>query len=138
MVTLAEMTPYREEDSGPFYRAHFLGERQSGGPIPVYAGKEIMGGRGFGSVLSGLMRSAAPLLKRGAGALLNRGLAIGRDAASDILAGKNVGQALKRSAQSQADDIFGDVLGALQPDEVKAKRSRPKKRRKTTKRKTLL
>ena len=132
------MTPYREEDSAPFYRAHFLGDKQSGGGIPVYAGKEIMGGRGFGSVLSGLMRSAAPLLKRGAGALLNRGIAIGRDAASDILAGKNVGQSLKRSAQNQADDIFGDVLGALQPDEVKAARPRPAKRRRKAKRKTLL
>jgi hypothetical protein len=131
------MTPYRESDSDAFYRHHF---REQTGGFPVFIGKEVMGGRGFGSVLSGLMRSAAPLLKRGAVALGKRALATGATVARDILRGENVGQSIKRGAKRQAADLVDDVLFAMKPDAAKRARvTKPKRPRRTKRpRKTVL
>ena len=132
------MIPYRESDSAPFYANHF--SEQTGG-FDVFVGKEVMGGRGFGSVLSGLMRSAAPLLKRGAAALGKRALTTGIGVANDFVRGDNVLRSLKRRAKAEAGDLFGDVLHAIKPDNMKGSRAAPRrspKRRKRTPRKTVL
>ena len=46
--------------------------------------------RGFGSLFSGLLRTVAPLIKRGAVALGKRALTTGAQIAGDVVAGKNV------------------------------------------------
>ena len=41
--------------------------RQVGGALPYFTGARVQRGHGFGSLFSGLLRSVAPLIKRGAG-----------------------------------------------------------------------
>ena len=43
--------------------------RQVGGALPYFTGARVQKGHGFGSLFSGLLRSVAPLIKRGALAL---------------------------------------------------------------------
>ena len=114
--------PYRESDSSDYYVEYFKNQR---GGMPVFSGRTVMGGSGIGSVLSGILRSATPLLKKGATALGKRALATGVRTASDVLRGANVKQALKRRTAQTANDLFGDVAHALLPDVSKTRRQRP-------------
>ena len=40
--------------------------RQVGGALPYFTGARVQRGHGFGSLFSGLLRTVAPLIKRGA------------------------------------------------------------------------
>ena len=40
--------------------------QQVGGALPYFAGARVQRGHGFGSLFAGLLRSVAPLIKRGA------------------------------------------------------------------------
>ena len=51
--------------------------RQVGGALPYFTGARVQRGHGFGSLFSGLLRTVAPLIKRGAVALGKRVLATG-------------------------------------------------------------
>ena len=51
--------------------------RQVGGALPYFTGARVQRGHGFGSLFSGLLRTVAPLIKRGAVALGKRALATG-------------------------------------------------------------
>ncbi len=108
--------PYRESDSSAYYVDYFRNQR---GGMPVFSGRTVMGGSGIGSVLSGLLRSATPLLKKGAVALGKRALTTGTRAASDVLRGANVKESLKRRSKQTVNDLFGDVAHALLPDASK-------------------
>src|SRR5207247_9685471 len=57
---------------------------QAGGSLPVFQGSRGQRGHGFGSVLSGLFRSAVPMLKR----IGKQALTTGAYIASDMLGGK--------------------------------------------------
>ena len=116
--------PYRESDSRAYYVDYFKNQR---GGMPVFSGRTVMGGSGIGSVLSGLLRSATPLLKKSAVALGKRALSTGARTASDVLRGANVKESLKRRSKATVADIIGDVQHALLPDATK--RSRVKKAR---------
>ena len=52
--------------------------QQVGGALPYFAGARVQRGHGFGSLFAGLLRSVAPLIKRGALALGNRALKTAR------------------------------------------------------------
>ena len=64
--------------------------RQVGGALPYFTGARVQRGHGFGSLFSGLLRSVAPLIRRGAVALGKRALTTGAQIASDVVAGQNV------------------------------------------------
>ena len=51
--------------------------RQVGGALPYFSGARVQRGHGFGSLFSGLLRSVAPLIRRGALALGKRALTTG-------------------------------------------------------------
>ena len=72
--------------------------RQVGGALPYFTGARVQRGPGFGSLFSGLLRSVAPLIRRGAVALGKRALSTGVQIAGDVVAGKNVKKAAKRRA----------------------------------------
>ena len=57
--------------------------QQVGGALPYFAGARVQRGHGFGSLFAGLLRSVAPLIKRGALALGNRALKTGAQIAGD-------------------------------------------------------
>ena len=74
-------------------------QKQVGRGLPVFIGGTSMRGRGLGSLLSGLVRSAVPLLKSGGKALLKEGAKTGTQLAQDVLSGQNLKSAAKRRAQ---------------------------------------
>ena len=77
-------TPYRPNPA--LYDAYYT--TQVGHGLPVYVGG--LRGRGLGSILGGLLRTAVPLLKRGGKALLKEGIRSGLGVAQDVLSGQNI------------------------------------------------
>ena len=61
------------------------------GSLPVFQGNRGQRGHGFGSVLSGLFRSAAPMLRR----IGKTALTTGAQIASDLLGGKSFSESAK-------------------------------------------
>ena len=107
---------------------------QAGGSLPVFQGSRGQRGHGFGSVLSGLFRSAVPMLKR----IGKHALTTGAHIASDMLGGKKFDESA-RARVRQGINSF------LLPDDVSEqtgsgrrrrgiKRKRAPKRHKSTKR----
>ena len=69
--------------------------RQVGGALPYCTGARVQKGHGFGSLFSGLLRSVAPLIKRGALALGKRALTTGAQIAGDVVDGQSIKKATK-------------------------------------------
>ena len=66
--------------------------RQAGGALPYFVGARYQPGHGLGSLFGGLLRSAMPVIKRGAVALGRGALKTGVRISDDVLSG----QSLKR------------------------------------------
>ena len=79
--------------------------QQVGGALPYFAGARVQRGHGFGSLFAGLLRSVAPLIKRGALALGNRALKTGAQIAGDVLSGENIRTAAKRRTNTAGRDF---------------------------------
>ena len=115
--------------------------RQVGGALPYFTGARVQRGHGFGSLFSGLLRSVAPLIKRGALALGKRALTTGAQIAGDVVAGQNVKKAAKRRATAAGRDLMQSLLATPPPPGKRMKRIKraaprrrvtPKKRRPRT------
>ena len=94
-------------------------------------------GHGFGSLFSGLLRTVAPLIKRGAVALGKRALATGAQIAGDVVAGKNVKKAAKRRATAAGRNLMQSLLNTPPPPGKRVKRIKrtaPRRRVTPTKR----
>ena len=83
--------------------------RQVGGALPYFTGARVQRGHGFGSLFSGLLRTVAPLIRRGAVALGKRVLTTGAQIAGDVVAGKNVKKAAKRRATAAGRNMLLDT-----------------------------
>ena len=107
-------------------------KKQVGHGLPVYVGG--MKGRGLGSVLSGLLRTAVPLLKKGGKALLKEGVRSGLGVAQDILSGKNIKSALKGRAKGGGKRLLNKAIGQFNapapPGEPAVRRIKKSVRRK--------
>lgn len=68
------------------YEDYYL--KQSGSGMPVFQGARMQRGHGFGSFLSGLFRSAWPLIQTGAKALGKQVLRTGLQIANDVAEGR--------------------------------------------------
>ena len=113
--------------------------QQVGGALPYFAGARVQRGHGFGSLL-GLLRTVAPLIKRGALALGNRALKTGTQIAGDVLSGENIRTAAKRRTKTAGRDLLQSLLATSSPPGKRVKRTAPKKRikrRTTTNRRQL-
>ena len=107
--------------------------RQVGGPLPYFTGARGQRGHGFGSMFSGLLRSVAPLIKRGTVALGKRALSTGAQIAGDVVAGQNVKKAAKRRAKAAGRDLMQSLLATQPPPGKRAKRiQRATRRRRVT------
>ena len=82
------------DDDAMNYNEYYA--QQVGGALPYFAGARVQRGHGFGSLIGGLLRTVAPLIKRGALALGNRALKTGTQIAGDVLSGENIRTAAKR------------------------------------------
>ena len=108
---------------------------QAGGSLPVFQGSRGQRGHGFRSVLSGLFKSAMPMLKR----IGKQALTTGAYIASDMLGGKK----FHESAQSRVrqginsflppDDDISEQTGSGRTRRA-VKRKRTTKQRKSVKR----
>ena len=63
---------------------------QSGSGLPVFVGSRGQRGHGLGSILSGLFRSALPMLRRGLATFGKHALKTGLEIANDVVAGDNI------------------------------------------------
>ena len=97
--------------------------RQVGGALPYFTGARVQTGHGFGSLFSGLLRSLAPLIRRGAVALGKRALTTGAQIASDVVAGQNVKNAANRRATAAGRDLMESLLNIPPPPGKRVKRS---------------
>ena len=71
--------------------------QQSGSGLPVFQGSRGQRGHGLGSMLSGLFRSAMPMLKRGLANFGKHALKTGLEIANDVADGSS----LKDSAKAR-------------------------------------
>src|SRR5207245_6026365 len=91
---------------------------QADGSLPVFQGSRGQRGHGFGSVLSGLFRSAVPMLKR----IGKQALTTGAYIASDMLGGKKFDESA-RSRVRQGINSF------LPPDDSSEQTGSGRRRR---------
>ena len=116
-----------------FYRS--ASKDQIGNGLPVYIGG--MRGNGLGNVLSGLFRTAIPLLKRGGKALLKEGARAGLGVAQDVISGQNIKSALKSRSKKAGKRILNNAIGQFQmsapPGQPAIKRKRRTKKVKQSK-----
>ena len=104
---------------------------QTGYGLPVFIGG--MRGRGLGSVLSGLFRSAIPLLKKSGKAILREGLSTGLRVAQDVASGKNLKSAVKRRAKGAGERLLKKAVRQFddtpRPPGIPVKRIQNRKRK---------
>ena len=96
--------------------------RQVGGALPYFTGARVQRGHGFGSLFSGLLRTVAPLIRRGAVALGKRALTTGAQIAGDVVAGKNIKKAVKRRATAAGRNLMQSLLNTPLPPGKRMKR----------------
>ena len=80
--------------------------RQAGGALLYFAGAPYQRGHGLGSLFGGLLRSAMPLIKRGAVALGKGALKTGVRIADDVLSGQSIKRAAKRRLKTMLRDLL--------------------------------
>ena len=97
------MRPTIIPDAKQFERYYLRG--QQGGSVAGFRGARIQKGYGIGNSFKSIARFAIPLVKRGAQAIGKRALGAVVDVGHDILAGKNVKQAVK----SHSVETFKDL-----------------------------
>ena len=102
--------------------------RQSGNGLPVFQGSRGQRGHGLGSMLSGLFRSAVPMLKRGLATFGKHALKTGLEVASDVADGSS----FKDSARARILPTILPGIKRFAEEEIFSKQSGSGKRRKTT------
>ena len=95
--------------------------RQVGGALPHF-GAHVQRGHGFESLCNGLLRTVAPMIRRGAVALGKRALTTGAHIAGDVVAGKNVKKAAKRRATAAGRNLIHSLLNTPPPPGKRVKR----------------
>ena len=86
---------------------------QSGSGLPVYVGNRYIRGSGLGSIFSGLLRSAVPLLKAGGKHLLKEGAKAGLQVVGDVMEGRNIKDSLKTRAKATGKQLFQQAVGGV-------------------------
>ena len=106
--------------------------QQSGSGLPVFQGSRGQRGHGIGSVLSGLFRSAVPMLKRGLATFGKQALKSGLEILGDVTEGKS----FKDSARDRIVPAILPTIKQFATDEFLNTQSGSGKRRRRIKRTT--
>ena len=85
--------PFCCDASRDQYESYYV--TQSGNGLSVFQGSRGQKGHGLGSMLSGLFRSALPMIKRGLASFGKHALKTGLEVANDALEGKTFSDSLK-------------------------------------------
>lgn len=105
-----------------FYESYYC--QQAGSGLPVYGGVAVQKGHGLGSILSGLFRTALPVLKKVGATVGKEALKGGLDVASDVMGGDSLKQSLKRRARERGQSFLGRVAsGKVIPPRRKRRKS---------------
>lgn len=107
---------------------------QSGNGVPIFQGSRGQRGHGLGSMLSGLFRSAVPILKRGLAAFGRHALRTGAQIANDVADGQNLGDSAKRRVEDGIKRFVSPGEFSMQTGSGKRKTRR---RKKTTKKRKV-
>ena len=99
--------------------------RQVGGALPYFTGARVQRGHGFGSLCSGLLRSVALLINRGALALGKRAPTTGAQITGDVMAGQNIKKATKRRATAAGRALMSSLLVTPPPPGKRKQRTAP-------------
>lgn len=102
---------------------------QSGSGMPYYQGSRGQRGHGLGSMLSGLFRSAMPMVKSGLAAVGRQALRTGAQIANDVADGQSLGNSAKRR--------INEGIKRFVPFDVFSTQSGSGKRKSTKKRKPI-
>jgi len=108
------------------YEDYYL--QQSGTGLPVFYGARAQRGHGLGSILSGLFRSAMPLIKKGAAAVGRQALKTGAKIAGDVADGRSfktsVRHRLVEGGQTLLDGAKRPIKRKARPNSTRSKRAR--------------
>ena len=74
--------------------------------MPVCAGARVQRGHGLGSSFGGLLRSAAPVIKRGVETPRKPALKTGLDAVDDVLSDQNINDSAKRRVKEAGTNFI--------------------------------
>jgi hypothetical protein len=85
--------------------------RQSGGGVPYFEGFRGQRGHGLGSLLSGLWRSAVPILKRGLSFFLPAALRTGAKIANDVADGRPFMESAKSHVTDRINEYVPGLIG---------------------------
>ena len=80
--------------------------RQAGGALIYFVGARFQGGHGLGSLFDGLLRSAIPLIERGAVALGKRALTSGVRIADEVMSGQYIKKETKRRVTDTGKNMY--------------------------------
>lgn len=125
------LAPYDPYDSRNFYQDYY--NNQIGHGLSVYTGKTVMDGSGIGSMFSGLLSRALPVLKSAGKTVGKRLLASTANIARDALAGENIAESAKKRFRLAGEDLLGTAASSLMRNNskrkvVKRKVKKPRKR----------
>ena len=84
--------------------------RQAGSALHYFAGAQYQRGHGLGSLFGGLLRSAMPLIKRGAVSLGKGALKTGVRIADDVISGQSIKKAAKRCVMDAGRSLMRGLL----------------------------
>lgn len=87
----------------------FHGQIGNGIDIPVFRGTRFQKGYGIGSLLSGLFRSALPVIKKGAMSLGKSALKTGLNIAKDTIEGKSLKNSISNNLRQTGHEIIGNI-----------------------------
>ena len=89
---------------------------KAGGALPYFASAQYQRDHGLGSLFSGLLRSAMPLIKRGALALGKGALKTGVRIPDDVMSGQSIKTATKRRVANAGRNLMhGLVVPGVRP-----------------------
>ena len=83
---------------------------QDGGWTPYYAGAKYQKGHGLGSMFSGMLKSALPLLKKGAMGLAKSAVETGLNIAKDGIEGKNLKDSFNKNLKLAGSGLLNKSL----------------------------
>ena len=115
------------------YENYYFKSQYGNGLAPAYGGAPRQRGHGIGSLISGLLRGAAPLFssfgRSAAKTLGSAVLSTGAGVLTDAIAGRGVKASLKRHAISQGGQLLKKAANSAQGYLNSATQVKPTKRR---------
>jgi hypothetical protein len=109
------------------YEDYYL--KQSGSGLPVFQGSRGQRGHGIGSILSGLFRTAMPILKRGLTFFGKEALRTGANIANDVADGQTLGNSAKRRISERINTYVPGLVAQSGSGKPRRRSSKKKAKR---------